>query len=213
MRRVAFTAMCAVVIAGIVLGLGAFRWGGQSWNRTEGDKFTQWLNEHGATADDFATKHPDLAATFGARWPDRTVELVAGRINSVLAAYESPMVGEGEAFARAGKDWNINPFLVASLAGMESTFGRHPCSIQPVNVFGWESCKRIVSFVSYKHAIFVVTRALRRSYLDKGYVTLDAVADKYCACGPRYAVELRKVLKLFGSSDGLRWQAAREAVL
>ena len=193
---------------------GGFRWGGYHWNRTEGRQFTEWLNQHGANAEAFATKHPELAATFGPNWPDTSVKRIAARIDKVLARYDSPLVGEGMAFAKAGADWDVNPFIVATIAGAESTFGRQPCVKDVHNVFGWASCRGPEDFVSYKHAIFVVTRALRRTYMDKhGDSTFYELTNRYCACGPQYPERAAKILKLFESGEGITFQAGREAVL
>lgn len=205
MVSVALVASCALVG-------GSFGWGGMRWNHTEGAKFQSWLNQHGTTAELFAKRHPDLAATFGPNWPVTDVDRIGGRIDFVLGKYGSPLTGWGTSFARAGYDWDVNPFLVVSLAGAESTFGRDPCALEPVNAFGWGSCKTVYGWQSYLDPIRVITRALRRSYIDKGYDTTYEIADRYCGCGPQYPERFLGVLGLFGNTTGVTFQSAREAV-
>ena len=79
-----------------------------------------------------------------------------------------------------GWRWNINPFLVAAIAGTESSFGAAACG---GNAWGIAACG--ISFGSFGEGIRYTTRLLRTNYLNLGYRTLDRVGSRYAACGSR----------------------------
>jgi hypothetical protein len=81
-----------------------------------------------------------------------------------------------------GWRWNINPFLVASIAGTESSFGAAACG---GNAWGLASCA--LSFSTFGEGIDYATRLLRTSYLNLGYRTLERVGERYAACGSCWA--------------------------
>jgi len=77
----------------------------------------------------------------------------------------------------AGWRWNVSPFLVASIAGAESSFGANRCGY---NVFGWNSCNGD-SFDSFNDAINTVTRGLRVNYINRWHLrTVEAIGRTYC---------------------------------
>lgn len=61
-----------------------FAWGGQCWTRREGQAFTGWLRDHGASPAAFARRHPDLAATFKQPWPEPKPTTSVGIIRAVF---------------------------------------------------------------------------------------------------------------------------------
>ena len=81
-----------------------------------------------------------------------------------------------------GWRWNVNPFLVASIAGTESSFGAAACG---GNAWGIGNCG--FSFSSFGDGIHYATRLLRTNYLNLGYGTLDRMGARYAACGSCWA--------------------------
>lgn len=95
----------------------------------------------------------------------------------------SPMAGQGASLLRHGQKYDIDPRLMTAIAGQESSFGLHLCADH--NAWNWfwgGSCTRS-PFVSYDRAIEVVSKYMRKSYLNKGYTTIPLIQKKYCVDG------------------------------
>lgn len=105
------------------------------------------------------------------------------QIDGYLARKHSPMAGMGNVFATYGHDYNVDPRLVVAIAGAETTFGQHQCTAN--NAWNWfhrRTCPAS-AFASYQEGAEHVTRFLRRSYLNRGYDTIELIRYKYCASG------------------------------
>jgi hypothetical protein len=108
----------------------------------------------------------------------------------------TPLARHAFRFEAEGWRWNINPFLVASIAGVESSFGAAACG---ANAWGIANCAR--SFSTFHEGIGYATKLLRTFYLDLGYVTLDSVGARYAACGSCWASKTGWFMRnRFGSS-------------
>ncbi len=83
------------------------------------------------------------------------VDTRVGVLRKFFEEYNSPLVGFEKKFIetsdRYGFDWRLLP----SIAGVESSLGRHACGY---NIFGWGSCS--ISFSSYEEAIETVGRKI-----------------------------------------------------
>ncbi|MFA5802965.1 MAG: hypothetical protein WC911_10935 [Thermoleophilia bacterium] len=109
----------------------------------------------------------------------------ARAIDIYLTEVESPMVGYGRAFVSAGRTYGVDPFLVVSIAGKESSWGKD-CFL-PFNAWGWGD----VYFKNWEDAIFSYTRCLSEEYIQKGRTTPAVIAPIYCP--PNYAEWTRDV--------------------
>jgi hypothetical protein len=94
----------------------------------------------------------------------------------------TPLAPQAFRLESEGWRWNINPFLVAAIAGTESSFGAAACG---GNAWGIGNCG--FSFASFGDGVTYATRLLRTGYLNLGYVTLDRVGARYAACGSCWA--------------------------
>lgn len=95
----------------------------------------------------------------------------------------SPMRGQGASLLRHGQKYDIDPRLMTAIAGQESSFGLHLCADH--NAWNWfwgGSCSRS-PFESYDRAIEVVSKYMRKSYLNKGYTSIALIQKKYCVDG------------------------------
>jgi hypothetical protein len=106
------------------------------------------------------------------------------RIDERLA--KTKLAGLGETFLAEGSRFQVDPRLVVSIAGAESSFGRHICT--PFNAWNWfweGPCPPFgrSPFVSWDRGVFIVSKFLRKSYLLKGYTTIPSIGTKYCAEG------------------------------
>lgn len=132
----------------------------------------------------------DAAASMAAREevPDARVTKLEG----FLASFDSPMQDEAEYFIseadRLGLDWR----LVAAIAGVESTFGKHVPSGSH-NGWGWgipTGAHSGIGFGSWKEGITEVSEGLKFNYVDRGAVTIEAIGRIYAA-SPRWAGNVR----------------------
>jgi len=119
----------------------------------------------------------------------------------------TPLAGYGFAFEAEGHRWNVNPAMVAAIAGTESSFGAQACG---VNYFGWNSCNSAAPWSTVRASITYVTRDLRQRYMNRwGKRDVYSIGLTYCGagCGWRWAYGPHGVLQFmrnrFGSGPGV----------
>ncbi len=97
-------------------------------------------------------------------------------IKQVLEKYNSPLVEEVDNFVFACVTYQLNCYLLPSIAGLESTFGRfiYPNSYNP---FGWGG--GYIIFSSWKEAIEEVASGLRNNYINRGADNLWSIGRIY----------------------------------
>lgn len=98
-------------------------------------------------------------------------------IRSVLDRYNSPMIGEEKAFIKTCIKYHLDCYLLPSIAGLESTFGKFiwPDSYNP---FGWD--RGYMIFNSWSEAIEVVGKGLWENYINKwGLKTVYEIGPIY----------------------------------
>lgn len=106
--------------------------------------------------------------------------LVAQKLQRGLAG--TPLSRLGFEFEKAGWKYNVNPYLVAAIAGTESSFGAAACG---GNAWGINSCA--TTFPTFREGLWYTTRLLRRFYIDLGYDTIWEIGGRYAACGACWA--------------------------
>lgn len=120
-----------------------------------------------------SSTHPETTAKLG--FDDARIEI----IKRYLKYYDSPLVPFAETIIKEsdknGLDWR----LLVAIAQQESSL----CKTIPENSFncwGWGiHSKGTLRFLSYEEAIQTIARGLKKNYLDKGYVTVDEIMQKY----------------------------------
>lgn len=97
-------------------------------------------------------------------------------IESVLNRYNSPMAAESEAFVKACIKYQIDCYLLPSIAGLESTFGKF---IWPnsYNAFGW--ARGYMMFSNWEEGIETVAKGLKNGYIKKGALTVEDIGPIY----------------------------------
>jgi hypothetical protein len=132
----------------------------------------------------------DEAATMAMR--EATADSRVLQLRSFLSSFNSPMTGEAEHFVseadRLGLDWR----LVAAIAGVESTFGKH-VPAGSFNGWGWgipTGAQSGIAFSDWKAGITTVSEGLRKNYVDRGAVTVEQIGRIYAA-SPRWAGNVR----------------------
>ncbi len=98
-------------------------------------------------------------------------------MTEVLKRYDAPLLSEVDSFLEACSTYDLDCYLLPSISGVESTFGRFliPGTFNP---FGWG--RGLLSFTSYNQTIMTVGKALRERYIDKGADTVDKIGRIYC---------------------------------
>ena len=105
------------------------------------------------------------------------------QIDDYLTRKHSQMAGFGDSFSNYGRTYNVDPRLVVSIAGAETTFGQHVCAEK--NAWNWfyrRNCPQS-PFASYEAGLERVTRFMRLSYINRGYDSIESIRYKYCATG------------------------------
>jgi len=107
-------------------------------------------------------------------------------IKSVLSRYNSPMVENEKSFIEACTTYDLDCYLLPSIAGLESTFGRFiwPNSYNP---FGWG--RGYLMFESWSESIDVVAKGLRDNYVSKGAENVYKIGSIYSE-SPTWAVRV-----------------------
>lgn len=97
-------------------------------------------------------------------------------IETVLRKYNSPLADSADSFVTACLKYNLNCYLLPSIAGLESTFGKFiaPGSYNP---FGWGG--GYIMFNDWNEAIDTVAAGLRTNYIDKGAESIEEVGRIY----------------------------------
>lgn len=118
-------------------------------------------------------------------------------IKAVLEKYDSPMAKDIDAFMAACKKYDLDCYLLPSIAGIESTFGRftYPGSNNP---FGWG--RGLIMFKNWGEAIDTVGEGLRKNYIDKGATTVEEIGAIYCE-GNTWAGKVRYFMKQFQAEE------------
>lgn len=108
-------------------------------------------------------------------------------IKEVLTSYDSPLVSEVDTFLEVCTKYNIDCYLLPSIAGVESTFGKFTLSGSH-NPFGWGG--GLIVFDSWADGIDTVGRGLSENYYAKGADTIETIGPIYAA-SPTWAQKIR----------------------
>jgi hypothetical protein len=118
-------------------------------------------------------------------------------IENVLNKYDSPMAKESKSFVNACIKYQIDCYLLPSIAGLESTFGKFilPGSYNP---FGW--ARGHMMFESWADGIDTVAKGLRKGYLNKGALTVEEIGPIYSE-SPTWAVRVNYFIRQFKKEE------------
>ncbi|PIS15900.1 hypothetical protein COT62_01180 [Candidatus Roizmanbacteria bacterium CG09_land_8_20_14_0_10_41_9] len=118
-------------------------------------------------------------------------------IKRVLEKYDSDMAEVTDSFINTAVTYDLDPYLLPSIAGLESFFGRFtmPGSYNP---FGWG--RGLVPFENWEQAIETVGKGIRENYIDKGAQTIDEIGAIYCE-GNTWAGKVRFFMDEFKAEE------------
>ena len=115
------------------------------------------------------------------------------KIDTYLEGKGSPIAGNGPVFFSSGMQWDVDPRLIVSIAGAESSFGTQwvNCPASGFNAWSWfytvgKPCSAS-PFTSFAQGIMTVTKFIRLRYLDNDQTTIQAIQSRpghqYCFSG------------------------------
>ncbi len=118
-------------------------------------------------------------------------------IQKMLASYNSPLSESVDSFVATCTDHEIDCYLLPSIAGLESTFGKFvlPSSHNP---FGWGG--GYIMFPNWDSAIAEVGKSLKKNYIAKGADTIDKIAPIY-AESKTWAKRVKYFMKKFKEEE------------
>ena len=118
-------------------------------------------------------------------------------IESVLRRYDSPLAVESEFFVKACIKYKIDCYVLPSIAGLESTFGKFiwPNSNNP---FGWG--RGYIMFDSWSDGFDAVAKGLRNNYMNKGALTVEDIGPIYSE-SPTWAIRVNYFIKQFEKEE------------
>lgn len=109
---------------------------------------------------------------------------VTGRLAPALDAYlrkhNSPLAGLGSQFVQFGQQYGVDPRLLVSIAGAETSLGTYGPSQKIHNPFGMGPG---ISYGNYGQAIAAAAKNLGQNYLGKGLKTIPQIQGKWAPSG------------------------------
>lgn len=114
-------------------------------------------------------------------------------IEKMLTRYNSQLVTEADTFVKYAYQYNIDPYLLISISGLESYFGRH---MIPGNYNAWGWGGGYIGLESWDNAIHTISKALRENYYNKGAQDIHDVGRKY-AESPTWSVRVQYFMDQF----------------
>ncbi len=125
-------------------------------------------------ANTYAASSAVLVSEFENQTSEQDTRIVAlentlKKYDSPLAPYASVYVSEAD---KNGVDWRLLP----SIAGLESTFGKHYIE-GTYNVYGWGSGR--IYFDSWEDGIATINASLKSRYIDRGATDVWKIGPIY----------------------------------
>lgn len=114
-------------------------------------------------------------------------------IREILTRNNSPLVTEVDAFMDACIKHDIDCYLLPSISGLESSYGKHllPGSHNP---FGWGG--GYLLFDSWSESFHAVAGGLKKNYIGRGADTIEEIGPIYAA-SPTWAERVRLIHNKF----------------
>lgn len=137
-------------------------------------------------------KHAQQSAVLTASVSSQSVEVRDTRIDKLeayLASHNSPLEKFAETFVNKADEYGLPDWrLVPSIAGVESTFGKH-IPYASYNAWGWAN--GAYAFEDWENAIDVVTKALKQKYVDRGLATPEQMSPVYAPPSKTWASKVQ----------------------
>lgn len=97
-------------------------------------------------------------------------------IRNVLISYNSSLENEVDSFINACQKYNLDCYLLPSITGVESFFGKY-LVYNSYNPFGWGG--GYIMFKNWDQAIDTVAAGIRNNYINRGADTVEKIGPIY----------------------------------
>lgn len=118
-------------------------------------------------------------------------------IKAVLQNYNSPLVDSIDSFIDKCQKYDLDCYLLPSIAGVESFFGKFLIP-QTYNPFGWDAGR--MYFKNWDEAMETVASSLRKNYINKGADTVEKIGPIY-ATTFTWAPKVRHFMQKFEEEE------------
>lgn len=176
---------------------------------------TSFLFMNSANAQEVTNLGPKEGLTTEGAVTSKKIDQRAKVLQSYLAKHNSPLQYYAQDFIEAADTYNLDWRLVASISGVESTFGKHvPGGHDPAfttyNGWGWGVYgDNRLGFKSWRDGIFTVSQGLRERYVNRGLETPQEMNTIYASSqtwGVRVSYFMKDIdnfNKTYNSSQGI----------
>ncbi len=129
--------------------------------------------------------------------PQKAYYIKRKAIKAVMDRYNSPMAESLEGFMNTCVKYDLNCYLLPSIAVLESTFGKfiYPNSY---NAFGWGG--GYIMFKSWDEGIDAVGKGLRENYINKGAASIEQIGKIYSE-SPTWSPRIRIIQSQFEKEE------------
>ena len=110
------------------------------------------------------------------------------QLRNYLQSHNSPLTEKAEVFVENADKYNLDWRFVASITGVESTFGKRMIP-NTYNAYGWGG--GTIYFESWEDSIEHVSKSLREKYYDKGTPNIASVARRYAPPSSTWAWKVK----------------------
>lgn len=115
-------------------------------------------------------------------------------LTQYLTKHDSPLVDSAHTFVEAADKYNLDWKLVASISGLESSFGIH-IPYNSYNGWGWGVYgDNVIRFKSWDEAIWTISQALREKYLKDNPISDPYLIGPTYASSPTWAVRVDSIM-------------------
>lgn len=104
----------------------------------------------------------------------------AEKLNQEL---EGKLKGMGDIFIRAGRQYNVNPALLAAISQHETGNGKSHAAINKNNIAGMMGVNGLKSYSSVEDSIQDMARNISKNYLGLGLTSISEIGHKYAPVG------------------------------
>ncbi|MFQ5452282.1 MAG: hypothetical protein ACE5DQ_01845 [Candidatus Paceibacterota bacterium] len=120
-------------------------------------------------------------------------QLQRAAMKRVLERYDSQLVDQVDSFLASSYQYDLDPYLLVSISGLESYFARYMVQ-GSYNAYGWGG--GWIYFKNWEDGINTISRALRENYYNKGAASVHDVGRIY-AESPTWSVRVQNFMNQF----------------
>ncbi len=134
--------------------------------------------------------------------PSSTVKVESGLTKDNIAEIFEGTALEGHDLEQAILDveetYGINAYFTIAVMKLESGNGKSKLAKEKNNLFGLNavgnSTKKAYSFETKADSVHKFGQLISKSYVGKGYTTIEKVARKYCPANPKWASLVKRIM-------------------